>query len=142
MKERHLKTKTPTWNAWINIKQRCLNPNNSGYKYYGGRGIKICHNWRKSFPSFLRDMGERPSKKHSIERINNNRGYSKTNCKWATRFEQARNKRNTIFKKTDIVIIKRLYELGVNSLILSSAYKCHSSTIRYIISQKLWRNPK
>ena len=73
---------------------RCYNPNATGYKNYGGRGITVCDSWRDCFENFLRDMGDRPEKM-SLDRINNNDGYSKENCKWSTVLEQNRNKRTT-----------------------------------------------
>lgn len=91
---RHGKSKISEYNIYLSMKKRCLNENHNSYKDYGGRGISICESWKNSFENFIKDMGERPSKKHSIERINNELGYSKDNCKWATRTEQARNVRN------------------------------------------------
>lgn len=88
--------RTPEYRAWQNILRRCGNPNNPGFKYYGGRGITVCEEWRESFENFLSDMGERPSKKHSIDRIDNNSGYRKSNCRWATKIQQSANRRNTI----------------------------------------------
>lgn len=79
------------WNSMI---QRTTNPKNAGYRNYGGRGIGVSNPWLK-FDSFFLDMGMRPSSKHSLERKDNNKGYSKENCKWATRIEQNSNKRNT-----------------------------------------------
>lgn len=81
-----------TYRSWRGMVQRCNNPNNKGYHNYGGRGVIVCKRWL-SFENFLEDMGEAP-KGHQIDRINNNRGYYKSNCQWATRKEQARNKRN------------------------------------------------
>jgi hypothetical protein len=73
------------------MKQRCFNPKHAAYPGYGGRGITICKRWMK-YENFLEDMGRRPSGL-SIERINNDRGYSPGNCKWGTKSEQSRNQR-------------------------------------------------
>lgn len=97
MREYHGATRSPEHITWTNIKQRCHNKNNRDYKNYGARGIKVCDRWRTSFKSFYDDMGQRPSKDHSIERLNNNEGYCKENCIWATRVEQGRNRRTNVF---------------------------------------------
>lgn len=81
--------KSPTWYSWTFMKQRCLNPNRSDYKYYGGRGIRICEAWHW-FPYFLADMGIRPEGK-TLDRINNEGDYEPSNCKWSTRTEQSNN---------------------------------------------------
>jgi len=72
--------------------QRCNNPNHSHYKYYGGRGIKVCDRWLESFENFYEDMGERPEDL-TLDRIDVNKGYYPENCKWSTRSEQNSNKR-------------------------------------------------
>lgn len=93
IKGRHYQHGTPEYNAWKAMQQRCCNSNLPGYKNYGGRGISVCTRWSKSFEHFLEDMGKRPSKKHSVDRINNDANYEPSNCRWATGLEQANNRR-------------------------------------------------
>jgi len=85
---------TPTHRTWKAMRNRCNNPNTPRYKDYGGRGITVCERWDK-FENFLIDMGERPEGM-SIDRVDNNKGYSKSNCKWATGKEQRANMRDSI----------------------------------------------
>jgi hypothetical protein len=91
--ENHGMSKTHEYMVYCTMKSRCLNPKNRVYRYYGGRGIKICVRWIDSFENFIKDMGKRPNQKLTLERVNNNKGYFPSNCKWATREEQNSNKR-------------------------------------------------
>lgn len=85
--------RTDEYSIWRDMKNRCEYKNDLSYKYYGGRGIKVCERWQK-FENFLEDMGERPSKIHSLNRIDNDGDYCFENCGWATHEEQQNNKRN------------------------------------------------
>jgi hypothetical protein len=85
----------PLFRVWAWMIDRCRNPNNSAWKHYGARGIKVCERWQK-FENFAEDMEPTYQKGLSIERRNNDRGYSPGNCCWATRTEQIRNRRVTL----------------------------------------------
>lgn len=126
--------RSPTYDSWFNMKQRCLNPNHPYYKNYGNKGITICEEWIE-FKNFLADMGERPKGK-TLDRIDNNKGYFFDNCKWSTPKEQANNtsrkltkeeilkrkkkKRKEILKKKKEKIEKHLFKL--NGIIIPFEY--------------------
>jgi hypothetical protein len=87
--------------VWGGIKGRCYTPSFQSYAAYGGRGIKVCDRWLESFDNFIEDMGERPTLKHSIERLDVNGDYEPGNCVWATTKQQGINKRNTVYVEVD-----------------------------------------
>ena len=109
-----------TLRSYSQAKNRCLNPNSPKYSDYGGRGITMCDEWCKSFPDFLRDMGEKPDGT-SLERINNDGNYEPGNCRWATPKEQSRNKRNNVWLEYQgrVVILKDCADLmGIDPSLL------------------------
>lgn len=81
--------------AWVAAKKRCCNPRNASYPSYGGRGIRMCEAWARSFETFFNDMGPRPTEAHSLDRIDPDRDYTPDNCRWATPLTQSRNRRCT-----------------------------------------------
>lgn len=88
---------TKEYRIWQNIKRRCYSKKSRQYKDYGGRGIFMCKSWKKSFFNFYKDMGKCPKEHLTLDRINNNKGYSKSNCRWETRSVQALNTRRTVY---------------------------------------------
>lgn len=94
------------YRVWSHMCGRCLNPTDHAYKNYGGRGITVCDEWRSSYPAFLADMGRCPPGK-TLGRINNDLGYSKSNCRWEDWIQQQRNRRGnriiTIGNRTEVL---------------------------------------
>jgi hypothetical protein len=85
--------RTAEYRIWSGLLARCYNKKVKDYPRYGGRGIGVCERWRNSFEAFLEDMGRRPARNYTIERVNNDSHYTPQNCKWATMAEQNRNRR-------------------------------------------------
>lgn len=89
-------SRMPEGDTWRNMIARCTNPNHKDYRYYGGRGIRVCGRWLDSFANFYADMGSRPRGAYSIDRIDNDGNYEPSNCRWATAIEQNMNKRTKV----------------------------------------------
>jgi hypothetical protein len=112
----HGKHKSTEYRAYYNMLTRCYYTSYAGYARYGGRGIKVCKRWingtnnKTGFEYFLADMGLRPAKNMSLDRINNDRNYEPSNCKWSTRTEQNSNKCNNLIYvwNGDIITLKEL----------------------------------
>ncbi len=98
--EKHGMCGTPEYNTWHSMKTRCYNKNVTYYKYYGGRGIKVCESWKNSFRAFYNDMGNKPFPKAQIDRINNDGNYEPGNCRWVTPKQNSQNK-SKIYKKNN-----------------------------------------
>lgn len=90
------KLHNPEYLAWVSMRARCRTETHSAYHNYGGRGITVCDAWANNFESFLQDVGRRPSKQHSLDRIDNDRGYEPGNVRWSTRTDQGNNRRTNV----------------------------------------------
>lgn len=115
LEERHGLCGTPEHRAWKSMMSRCFNKKHPAFYRYGKRGITVCKRWLK-FKIFFSDMGIRPSKNHSLERVNNSRGYSPANCKWATSREQNNNMRTNrmvVLNKKRMTMAQAASELGI-----------------------------
>lgn len=130
---------TSEYKSWVAMKRRCLNPNSDTYYGNEERG-KIDNRWKSSFEEFLNDMGPKPSGKHTIDRIDNDRGYFPDNCRWATFSEQNQNQTSTKLTK-DVVIDIRNSDI-VSNKFLARKYGCSERTIRDVLSYRTWRNVK
>jgi hypothetical protein len=104
---------TPEYQAWINMRRRCdAGPDTREYAYYGAKGITVCERWLNSFEAFYEDMGPRPSPDHSIDRRENDKGYYKNNCRWATWEEQQNNRSNNSVNTVDGVVYSSIAKLA------------------------------
>lgn len=138
----HGLTRSDEWNAWDSMIARCYRKTHRYYGHYGGRGITVCDEWKSDFLSFLRDMGARPSSKHSIDRIDNNGNYEPGNCRWATSRQQGNNKRTCVYltiggKTRTIAEWSRVS--GVKSSTISHRVRIGWSTERSVFQQPISR---
>jgi hypothetical protein len=112
---KHGMMKHPLYSQWRGMMQRCQDPNQKQYKYYGGKGIKVCDRWH-DFPSYLADMGM-PLEGQTIDRIDSNKDYCPENCRWVSRSEQMKNRSNAVlitFNGTTKNLIDWARSIGIN----------------------------
>ena len=117
---------TAEYRAWLNMIRRCSAETSKDWETHGGRGIRVCDRWLERFENFRADMGERPSAKHSLDRIDNERGYSPENCRWATQTQQAQNTRKNVYfeyKGERVCLAELARRVGVDSETLSARLK-------------------
>jgi len=137
--EKHGMKKTPEYQVWCNLKSRCCNPNDKFYKDYGDRGIQVCNRWLHSFVNFYEDMGDKPFKKATIDRENNNEGYSKDNCRWVTSAMNAQNRSTTKLTMKKAQEIRVAYSKGnITYKKLGKLFKVSITAIRKVINNQNW----
>ncbi len=102
----HGLSRSSEYRIWLGMKQRCHNENDPAFGRYGGRGIAVCEEWRATFPAFFAHIGPRPSRQHSVDRMDNDRGYEPGNVRWATAKEQQNNTRVQKARSPDVSIIR------------------------------------
>lgn len=131
---------TPEHRVWRGMQERCYNARRQDWPDYGGRGITVCDRWRDSFETFLADMGPRPSPKHSVDRIDNAKGYEPGNCRWATATEQARNRRNVKLDEVAAMQIRWLVgDGGYSTRRVAHAFGVSNELIKQIVSGRIWK---
>ena len=134
--EFHGKRGTPEYKTWSSMIQRCTNPKNNRYKNYGEKGIKVCKEW-EDFKNFYKDMGPRPNGK-TLDRIDVNGNYELQNCRWADKFEQARNKTNTKLNLEKADLIRSLYKKGIPPKEIVKQTKISRSSVSNVIWNNCW----
>ena len=132
----HGMSSTSTYRSWSGLKERCTNPNNLHFKYYGGSGLTYDPKW-ETFEGFLSDMGEAP-KGLSIDRIDNNAGYTKENCQWATARTQSRNRRCVSLSLDDASIMLTMRHAKVPQMRIARMFNISVSTVKDIEHKRTW----
>ena len=122
----HGESRSPEWAVWQRMKNRCGNSSAKDFHNYGGRGITVCERWRNSFAAFIADLGKRQSRAHTLDRIDNDGNYEPSNCRWRTRKEQARNKRNNVHivaKGESLLLTEWAAKLGIHHSVIINRIK-------------------
>lgn len=127
----------PEHYIWRTMISRCTNPNDAAYKYYGAKGVKVCKRWM-DYAKFLEDMGKRPSPDHSIDRRDVRGDYKPSNCRWATRSEQQKNKSTTRLY-TDGAFVGTLVECAAQLGISKELAHWRMKTWKTFVKDSAWR---
>ena len=134
----HGLARTPEYNVFPGMIDRCENHKNKRYGRYGGRGIKICIGWRNSFATFIADMGKRPSPKHTIERLDNDGDYEPGNCVWATRKQNGRNTSTVKLSRSLAAAAKLVRDSGDNLSAWAREHGVSQATAWYAATGRTW----
>ena len=132
--------RTVEHSLWLQIRNKCNNPNAQDYKYYGGRGIRVCARWDR-FVDFLADVGYRPSPELTLDRKDTNGDYEPGNVRWATRQTQARNRNYCVIDETKAAFIRDYYRSGgVTQKELAAQFGVTQPHISSIVRDVSWRS--
>jgi len=131
---------SPHRSIWHNMIRRCYDVKCDAFHNYGGRGITVCEAWRNSFEAFKRDMGPRPSHCKFIDRIDNDTGYQKGNCRWVTVLESNRNKSNVKLDMDKARVVRSACGAGVSRKAMATYYGLTTGAIVHVLSGKTWRD--
>jgi hypothetical protein len=134
--ESHGMNRTTEYNVWNGMRARCHNKNEACYPRYGGRGITVCEEWKNSFSSFFKDMGRAPAG-CQIDRIDNEKGYSKENCRWVSPQENAQNRRSN---KLSIDDVKMIRASSMSIYELAEQLQVNYSVVWNALRGRTWRN--
>lgn len=132
------------YQCWLDMKQRCFNEESQAYRYYGGRGITVCDRWRESCSAFLADMGPRPANA-TLDRIDNDGNYEPNNCRWASRFRQIANRRNTrrvVLDGEEVSLTEACWRRGVDLKVVTTRIDRGWPPQRAIETPRLWEHPR
>lgn len=134
---RGAKSDTVEYRTWISMKKRCNDPNHSQFAGYGGRGITICDRWNNSFNAFIEDMGQCPEGL-TLDRIDNNGNYEPSNCRWATKKQQGRNRRCTLLSEEQVLALRERHQNGESIADIAKSLPVKYNTIYHAIKGRSW----
>jgi len=129
--------KSSTYRSWLMMWNRCRNKKAIDYRYYGGRGIKVAKRWFY-YLNFLSDMGEKP-KGFTLGRIDESKGYSKSNCEWQSRKTQSQSRRYCVLNMKKVKQARALYEKGWTQKQLAEKFRTGKTTMAYAVAGRTWR---
>jgi len=129
----------PLYGRWMAMLSRCYNPNSISYRFYGAKDVTVCERWRKSFPSFLADVGEPPGPGYTLDRIDPNGNYEPSNFKWATWTEQGRSRRFHKLSLEKARAIRALSAKGMPCREIADLFDISKSMVREVVHNRQWK---
>jgi hypothetical protein len=132
-----IKQVKPEYQSWRSMMARCSQPNHHAYSRYGGAGITVCSRWQ-SYTNFYEDMGDRPESNWTLERIDNNQGYTPCNCYWAPRKVQNQNKADVKLSYALAEEIRQLYTTGRTQKQIADYFGISRSNVSLVVNNKIW----